>query len=101
MSLAVDIFTVLCLLAGLVFFAAGSIGLIRLPDPLSRLHGLTKADNVGLFFVVLGLLPQAGSVLAAVKMLLIWLLLQVAAGTVAQILAEYAQALGRSGGGRR
>jgi hypothetical protein len=34
--------------AGLVFFVAGSIGLLRLPDVYSRLHALTKADNLGL-----------------------------------------------------
>lgn len=98
MSLLADLFTLACLCLGLFFFAAGSAGLIRLPDALSRLHALTKADNVGLGFVVLGLLPQAQSLLAAVKMLLIWLLLQVAAGTVAQILAAYGTPRGRGGG---
>ena len=31
------------------------------PNTLTRLHALTKADNVGLGLVVIGLLPQVGS----------------------------------------
>lgn len=45
--------------AGMLFFLAGSIGVLRLPDLLSRLHALTKADNLGLGLVVLGLTLQA------------------------------------------
>ena len=33
---------------GIAFFVAGSIGVLRLPDLHSRLHALTKADNLGL-----------------------------------------------------
>jgi len=47
--------------AGMLFFLAGSIGVLRLPDLLSRLHALTKADNLGLGLVVLGLMLQADS----------------------------------------
>ena len=56
---AVDSFTVLAVSAGALFFLAGTVGLLRFPDSLSRLHALTKADNLGLGLVVLGLLPQA------------------------------------------
>ena len=45
--------------AGVFFFFAGTVALLRFPDSLSRLHALTKADNLGLGFVVLGLLPRA------------------------------------------
>jgi multicomponent Na+:H+ antiporter subunit G len=45
--------------AGLLFFVAGTLGLIRLPDPVSRLHALTKADNLGLLFLCLGLILKA------------------------------------------
>lgn len=91
--LALDIFTALFVAAGLFFFAAGTVGLLRLPDPLARLHALTKADNVGLGLLVAGLLPQAvvwGGVLDGAKMIGIWLLLQVSSGAVAQLMADVA-----------
>lgn len=90
MSLLLDALTVLLIAAGLLFFAAGTLGLLRLPDPLSRIHALTKADNVGLALIVLGLLPQAGSLMAAVKMIAVWALAQLASGAISQVLAEAA-----------
>ena len=40
--------------AGTIFYLAGSIGLLRLPDTYCRLHALTKADNLGLGLLVAG-----------------------------------------------
>jgi len=39
-----------------LFFSAGTLGLLRLPDTLSRIHALTKADNLGLGLAALALL---------------------------------------------
>ena len=87
---AANLLTVALTAIGLVFFLAGTVGLIRFPDTFSRLHALTKADNLGLGFVVLGLAPQAGSWDALVKLGLIWALALVAAGTAAQLVARTA-----------
>ncbi|MBD3584937.1 monovalent cation/H(+) antiporter subunit G [Salinimonas sp. HHU 13199] len=65
-------FTVAFLLAGLFFFVSGSIALLRFPSSLSRLHALTKADNLGLGLIALGVLFQTYSLLQAVQILLIW-----------------------------
>jgi multicomponent Na+:H+ antiporter subunit G len=86
--IVLDIATVLLVAAGAVFFLAGTVGLLRFPDPLSRLHALTKADNLGLGLVVLGLLPQADGVLAALKLIAVWLLAQLAGATVTQLVAR-------------
>lgn len=51
----------LLLVTGAGFYLAGTVGLMRFPDVYTRLHALTKADNLGLGFVVLGLALQAGS----------------------------------------
>ena len=88
MRIVLDIATVLLVAAGAVFFLAGTVGLLRFPDPLSRLHALTKADNLGLGLVVLGLLPQADGVLAALKLIAVWLLAQLAGATVTQLVAR-------------
>ena len=59
---ALDIFSIVAIGAGSFFFLAGTVGLLRFPDALTRLHALTKADNLGLGLVVLGLLPRADGV---------------------------------------
>lgn len=85
-----DAFTLLAVTAGLLFFLAGSVVLLRFPDALSRLHGLTKADNPGLGLIVLGLLAQAGSLAAALKLILVWLLVQFASASAGRLLARAA-----------
>lgn len=80
--------TVVLILAGLVFFAAGTAGLLRFPDVYSRLHALTKADNVGLGLVVLGLMFQAAGPADILKLLLIWLLVLAAGTTAAHMVAQ-------------
>lgn len=88
MGTLLDIVTVVAVSAGAVFFLAGTVGLLRFPDSLSRLHALTKADNLGLGLVVLGLLPQADGLLAGLKLIAVWLLAQLAAATVTQLIAR-------------
>ena len=85
-----DIFTIVLVSAGAFFFLAGTVGLLRFPDTLTRLHALTKADNLGLGLIVVGLLPQMDSVLGALKLLAIWLLAQLAGATVTQLIARAA-----------
>jgi len=91
MNAALDLFTIVAVTAGAVFFLAGVVGLLRFPDTLTRLHALTKADNVGLGLIVIGLLPQSGSLFAALKLLLVWLLVLLAGSTVGQMLARVAR----------
>ena len=67
MSLLLDIFSIVAICAGAFFFLAGTAGLLRFPDALTRLHALTKADNLGLGLVVLGLLPRADGVFAGAQ----------------------------------
>jgi multicomponent Na+:H+ antiporter subunit G len=88
MSELLNIFSWLLLAGGLLFFAAGSIGLLRFPDTLSRLHALTKADTLGLGLVVAGLSLRAGSLLEVAQMLLIWLLVLASGATACQLLAR-------------
>ena len=92
MSFALDIVTITAVSAGAFFFLAGTVGLLRFPDPLTRLHALTKADNLGLGLVVLGLLPQAGSLRGGLKLVCVWLLVLLAGATVSQLIARAALA---------
>jgi multicomponent Na+:H+ antiporter subunit G len=87
MNLAFNIFTVSAVSAGALFFLAGTVGLLRFPDSLTRLHALTKVDNLGLGLVVLGLLPHANGLLGGLKLVSIWLLVQLSGAIVAQLMA--------------
>jgi multicomponent Na+:H+ antiporter subunit G len=91
MNLARDVMTIAAVSAGAFFFLAGTVGLLRFPDTLTRLHALTKADNLGLGLVVLGLLPQTGSLRDGLKLVSIWLLGLLAGATVSQLIARAAR----------
>jgi len=91
MTAVLDVFTIVSVSAGAFFLLAGTVGLLRFPDSLSRLHALTKADNLGLGLVVLGLLPQADGWLGALKLIAVWLLTQLAGATVTQLIARVAR----------
>jgi len=94
MSLALDGLTILAVGAGAFFFLAGTVGLLRFPDALSRLHALTKADNLGLGLIVFGLLFQMDGLLSALKLVGVWLLTLLAGATVTQLLARTARMSG-------
>ena len=85
-----EFLTLLLLFAGAGFFLAGTVGLLRFPDVYTRLHAITKADNVGLGLVVAGLVLQADSWAAKGKLLLIWLLVLLASASVAHLVARTA-----------
>lgn len=80
--------------AGLAFFVVGSLGVLRFPDVYTRIHALTKADNLGLGLVVLGLLPGAESVAAALKLLLVWILALLASACSGYLVARAARRRG-------
>lgn len=83
-----DYLSAVLLIAGCVFFLAGTLGLLRFPDVYTRLHALTKADNVGLGLMVTGLAVQAESWAGAGKLLLIWLLVLIAGASVAHLISR-------------
>lgn len=82
--------SVLLIMSGVGFFAAGSIGLLRLPDLYTRLHALTKADNLGLGLIVMGLAMLSGSPIIAIKLLLIWILVMAGSAASAHLIAQQA-----------
>jgi len=75
---------------GLVFFIAGTTGLFRFPDTDSRLHALTKADNLGLGLVVLGLMVVADNLRVILMLALVWLLVLFSAALASHLLAQRA-----------
>lgn len=87
---ALDILSILLLVASGVFFLGGTVGLLRFPDTFSRLHALTKADNLGLGLLVFALAPHSGSLAIAAKMILIWLLVMFFSSGANYLVARHA-----------
>lgn len=88
LSLISTLLSSFLLFVGLIFFVAGSMGMLRFPDSFSRLHAVTKADSLGLGSVIAGLMFYSNG-WQNLLMVLIWLLL-LASGTVScQLLARF------------
>lgn len=85
-----DFFSVVLCLAGTFFFLAATVGLIRFPDILSRLHALTMADNLGLGLIVIGLLFHATSIFHAIKLVLVWILVIFSSAACSYLIAARA-----------
>lgn len=101
MTVVADILAMLLVLAGVVFFVAGLLGLLRFPDPLTRLHALTKADNLGMGLVVLGLMIHADGPLDAIKLATVWVVLLMTSATIGQLIASKVRAEETTGGKER
>ncbi len=49
------------LVTGAAFVLIGSIGLVRMPDVLTRLHGPTKATTLGVGALIVAAIVEAGA----------------------------------------
>lgn len=84
-----EIITIFLLTAGSFFFLAGTLGILRFPDIFSRLHALTKADNLGLGFIAAGMALHIGSPWAALKIFSIWFFTLLASSTSCYLIARF------------
>ncbi len=84
-----DILTMLLMTAGVLFFLAGSLGLLRFPDVYSRLHALTKADNLGLGLIAVGAVLQSPGAGFTLRAGLVWLTTLVASAVVSSVIARH------------
>lgn len=71
MALAVDLLSWACLIGGTAFALIGAVGIVRLPDVFTRMHGAGMIDTLGAGLILLGLMLQAGLSLVSVKLALI------------------------------
>lgn len=56
------------------FFCMATLGLLRFPDVYTRLHAVTKADNLGLGLIAISMALQSENIAIACKILFIWIL---------------------------
>ncbi len=77
-------------LGGLFFMAVSSIGIIRLPDFYSRIHGVGKSETLGSILMLIGLAIYEGFELNSAKLLLIMVFIFFANPTATHIIARAA-----------
>ena len=70
-----DLFSWAAILMGVFFMVTGALGLVRLPDVFTRLHGAGMTDTMGAGFIILGLGLQAGLSVTTARLVLILLFL--------------------------
>ena len=90
LALVRDILSGVLFAGSTFFFFAGSVGLVRFPDVYTRLHALTKSDNLGLGLLIAGLAIQADSWMTVVKLGLIWMFVLFASATSCHLVAKAA-----------
>jgi multicomponent Na+:H+ antiporter subunit G len=93
-QLIVDAASWVLLLAGGFFSVVGTLGLLRLPDFFTRMHGASVTDTLGAGLILLGLVLQAGFTLIAVKLLLLGIFIFFASPAATHALVNAALARG-------
>ena len=88
--IVLDVLSWIFLISGSFFAIVGGIGIIRLPEFFSRLHGGGITDTLGAGLIVVGLLFQSGLALTTIKLLMILFFLLVTSPTSCHALAKSA-----------
>ncbi len=91
---ALQVIGVILLLAGAAFSVIGGIGIVRLPEFYSRMHGAGITDTMGAGLVLVGLMFLSGSFLVAFKLFVILFFLTVTSPSSCHALAHSALAHG-------
>ncbi len=78
------------ILGGGGFVLIGGLGVIRLPDFFTRLHGAGVTDTMGAGLILLGLALQAGLTLTTIKLALIFGFFVLTSPTAVHALAKAA-----------
>ena len=79
---------------GSFFCVPGAIGLLRLPDFYTRLHGAGIVDTLGAGLILTGLMMQAGFSLVTVKLLFILFFVLITSPTATHAIAHAAYSRG-------
>ena len=90
MELLIDLTSWLFVIVGSAFLLIGAIGIIRLPDIFSRMHGAGIIDTMGTTMLFFGMFLQAGFTIVSIKLFLILLFLMFTSPTTTHALARAA-----------
>ena len=90
MNVVFDIVSWVLILTGSLFALTGAIGLLRLPDFFTRMHGAAIIDSFGVSMMLMGFFLQSGFTTAGVKLVLIFMFMIVTGPTATHALAKAA-----------
>jgi len=88
------VLSLVLLIGGLVFYAGGSVGILRFPDIYSRLHPAGKLDTMGLFLTMSGMAVYVlsdwtlAALLTALKIMLIVVFIFITSPTATHAMAD-------------
>ena len=90
MSLLIEICSWIFILLGSFLLLTGSLGLIRLPDFWSRLHGASISDTGGVLFLILGMMLHVTTIWVFFKLLAIAIFIFISSPTASHAIANAA-----------
>ena len=90
MSILLDLLTWIFLIGGSFFSIVGGIGILRMPEFYSRLHGGGVTDTLGAALIIFALMFQTGLTLATLKLAMILFFLLVVSPSSCHALAKSA-----------
>ena len=71
MEFLINLISWFMFIGGSTFLLIGAIGVIRLPDIFSRMHGAGIIDTMGVAMLLFGMILQAGFTIVSIKLLMI------------------------------
>ncbi len=92
--IVLDLMTWVLLILGAGFSMIGGLGIVRLPEFYSRMHGGGITDTLGAGLILLGLMFQSGFSLTTTKLIMILLFLIITSPTACHALAKSALSQG-------
>jgi multicomponent Na+:H+ antiporter subunit G len=90
MELLINLISWFLFTVGSAFLLVGAIGIIRLPDIFSRMHGAGIIDTMGTAMLFFGMFLQAGFTIVSLKLFMILLFLMFTSPTTTHALARAA-----------
>ena len=90
MAIVTDVLSWVLLVGGGVLIVSGAVGLLRFPDFYTRLHAVSVTETLATWSILLGLILQAGFGQAALKLMLIWVIMLFTGPTATHALAKAA-----------
>lgn len=88
METIIQIFSIVLFVFGAFFFFVGTVGLIRLPSAITRVHATTKADTLGLGLIIIGLILIIGFNVTSLKLLLVLIFVWITNPTAAHMITK-------------
>lgn len=84
----IDLLGGIFILGGLFFFLVGTIGIIRFPDVLSRIHAAAKCDTLGALLCLTGLIIFNGLNMSSLKILLVLVFIWITNPTATHLIGK-------------